>query len=97
MSAEVTGVTSVDPDSNFFSLGGRGQKAMRLAAMIRSEHGTDLPTNLSLTHLAPRALAPLIVRHGEFDIRRTWQPKPRPPPFARSKTSMACGPTTFCP
>jgi dienelactone hydrolase len=77
MFAEVTGVATVDPDSNFFSLGGRGLKAMRLAAMIRAEYGVDLPTHLLLTHLTPRALAPLIdmlpraiyVRHGEFDIR----------------------------
>jgi hypothetical protein len=77
MFAEVTGVASAGPDSNFFSLGGRGLKAMRLAAMVREQFGVDLPLHLLLGNPTPASLAVLIdtlpkavyARHGSFDMR----------------------------
>ena len=77
MFAKVTGVASAGPDSNFFSLGGRGLKAMHLAALVRETYGVDLPLHSLLANATPSALAALIdtlpkavyTRHGSFDIR----------------------------
>ena len=77
MFAKVTGVASAGPGSNFFSLGGRGLKAMHLAALVRETYGVDLPLHSLLANATPSALAALIdtlpkavyTRHGSFDIR----------------------------
>ena len=77
MFADATGVSSVGPDSNFFSLGGRGLKAMRLAAMVREIYGVDLPLHILLANPTPAALASMLdqlpkakyTRHGSFDLR----------------------------
>jgi acyl-CoA synthetase (AMP-forming)/AMP-acid ligase II/thioesterase domain-containing protein/acyl carrier protein len=55
--SRVLGVDDVDPDDNFFDLGGDSLRAVNLLGEMEGELGTDVPLWLVLEHPTPRGMA----------------------------------------
>jgi acyl carrier protein len=75
MYGEILGIDVVDPDADFFALGGNSLRAMQLLATVNEAFSTDLQFSDLIDHATPRAIAQSIVPA----IARDW---PRPVPAA---------------
>ncbi len=75
--AAVLNVPHVDPDDNFFALGGHSLLSMHLVTRIEQEFATDIPLATIFAHPTPRRLAEALCATG-FDRTEPMTAMPHP-------------------
>jgi amino acid adenylation domain-containing protein len=75
---EILAVDTVEPDSDFFALGGHSLKAVRALARLQDLTGIDLPLSTALTCRTPRLIAASIEAKLASRVAAPKEPAPRP-------------------